>query len=192
MPLFPGMSTADVHLSAQCERHAKTGCRSRCDRRSVHYPERPGRPARNATTREQTAAGARGRGVQARRERSYRCPHLGDRLAQPSREPVGYVQGPLHTSLFDPVRRRVRTCSGQRGHRRRPEDSAARLLAGSSAVSVQASSEQWGRRYLCGFAIAWKSSASSRIASSTPASRATSRRERPEAIASFTISVALS
>jgi len=44
----------------------------------------------------------------------------------------------------------------------------------------------------CGFAIARKSSAWSRTDSSTPASRATSRSDRPEADASLTISVALS
>ncbi len=46
--------------------------------------------------------------------------------------------------------------------------------------------------YPWGFAIAWWSRASSRTSSSTPSSIATSRRGRPEAAASLTISLALS
>ena len=44
----------------------------------------------------------------------------------------------------------------------------------------------------CGFAILWKSSASSRMRSSTPTSRATSRSDLPVVEAVFTISEALS
>ena len=106
----------------------------------------------------------------------------------PNRREIGAGQGPLGAVPGDRHQPAAALDQGQlQGHRRR--------LQARQEVSQdrdQALARRPAGGYVCGWAIPTKSSASSRVASSTPLSIATSRTVRPDDAASLTISAAAS